>query len=239
MRPLLLLKVGGTFPELTERLGDFEDWFSRGLAMGPPDLEIMDVTQGAALPDPNAYRGAIITGSHAMVTDRTPWSEALAGWLRQVVPAGLPILGICYGHQLLAHALGGEVDYLPGVPEVGTVPVQLTTAARDDTLLSGLPDHFPAHATHAQGVRRLPPGTVRLAFNADEPNHAFRVGERAWGLQFHPEFDEQVMAAYVAYRAARCEDPGRDWLAIQTAVRPTPEARALLPRFAALSGAWG
>lgn len=239
MKPLVLFKVGGTFPELAARLGDFEDWFARGLGLRPPDLAILDVTRGGALPDPARILGAVITGSHAMVTDRSAWSEALAAWLRGAVPAGLPVLGVCYGHQLLAQALGGEVDTLPGVPEVGTVPVRLTSAAGDDALLGGLPPTFAAHATHAQSVRRLPPGAVHLAENDYEPHHAFRVGERAWGLQFHPEFHREVMLAYVDYRMARCEDPQRDWPSIRAAVADTPGSASLLGRFLAIARAGG
>lgn len=235
MRPLVLFKVGGTFPEVARRLGDFEDWFTRGLGLRPPAIRVIDVTSAPGLPDPALHAGAVITGSHAMVTDRAPWSEALADWLRVAVPAGLPVLGVCYGHQLLAHALGGEVDDLPGVPEVGTVPVRLTLAGRADALLGDLPEPFLAQATHAQTVRRLPPGALPLAGNDYEPHHAFRVGERAWGVQFHPEFDRAVMLAYVDYRMARCEDPQRDWAAIRAAVTDTPEAAALLPRFVALA----
>lgn len=231
MQPLVLFKVGGTFPEVARRLGDFEDWFRRGLGLGEGELLILDATRGGPLPDPSSIAGAVITGSHAMVTDWADWSEALAGWLRRAVPAGLPVLGVCYGHQLLAHALGGQVDYLPGVPEVGTVAVRLSPAARADVLLGGLPETFSAQATHAQTVRCLPDGAVLLAGNDYEPHHAFRVGQHAWGLQFHPEFDRDVMLAYVDYRMARCEDPHRDWPAIRAAVTDTPQAAALLPRF--------
>ncbi|HRH81368.1 MAG TPA: glutamine amidotransferase [Thiobacillaceae bacterium] len=235
MKPLVLFKVGGTFPDLAARLGDFEDWFARGLGLCPPELGILDITRGGALPDPARIRGAVITGSHAMVTERSDWSEALAEWLRSAVPAGLPVLGVCYGHQLLAQALGGAVDYLPGVPEVGTVPVRLTPAGRADALLGGLSQVFAAHATHAQSVRCLPPGAVHLAENDVEPHHAFRVGERAWGVQFHPEFDREVMLAYVDYRMARCENPQRDWPSIRAAVTDTPEPAGLLKRFLAIA----
>ena len=75
---------------------------------------------------------------------------------------------------------------------------------------------------------------MHLAGNDYEPHHAFRVGERAWGVQFHPEFDTDIMHAYVQVRAARCENPQRDWEAIRATVRDTPESASLLPRFAAM-----
>ncbi len=104
--------------------------------------------------------------------DRVPWSEVLAAWVAEAVPMGIPVLGVCYGHQLLAHALGGEVDYHPAGPEVGTVPVRLTPAARTDPLFARLPETFYAHATHAQSVLRLPAAAVHLAGNDYEPHHA-------------------------------------------------------------------
>ncbi|WP_251265687.1 glutamine amidotransferase-related protein, partial [Enterobacter hormaechei] len=68
---------------------------------------VVDVEHGGALPDPHAFAGVLVTGSAAFVTDHAEWSERSAAWLRQTAHAGLPVFGICYGHQLLAHALGG------------------------------------------------------------------------------------------------------------------------------------
>jgi GMP synthase (glutamine-hydrolysing) len=234
MPPLLIAKTGETLQDCALRCGDFEHWFVRGMGIDPADTRVVCVHQGEPLPTHGEVSGIVVTGSHAMVTDRAPWSEALAEWLAEAVPRGLPVLGVCYGHQLLAHALGGEVDYHPAGPEVGTVPVRLTPAAQTDPLLGRLPEAFYVHATHAQSVVRLPPGAVHLAGNAFEPHHAFRVGERAWGVQFHPEFDIHIMRTYVQVRAARCENPDRDWAAIRATVRDTPESAALLRQFANL-----
>lgn len=151
----------------------------RGLALDTAAVQVVDLPLGEPLPPQRGVSGIVIAGSHAMVTDRAPWSEALADWLAEAVPVGMPVLGVCYGHQLLAHALGGEVDYHPAGPEVGTVPVRLTPATRSDPLFSELPELFHAHATHAQSVLRLPASAVHLAGNDYEPNHAFCVGERA------------------------------------------------------------
>lgn len=232
MRPLLIAKTGQALEDCAQRCGDFEHWFVRGLALDAAAVQVVDLPRGESLPSHRAVSGIVITGSHAMVTDRDPWSQALAAWVAEAVPMGMPVLGVCYGHQLLAHALGGEVDYHPAGPEVGTVPVRLTPAARSDPLLARLPEDFYAHATHAQSVLLLPAGAVHLAGNDYEPHHAFRVGERAWGVQFHPEFDTDIMHSYVQVRADRCERPARDWAAIRAGVRDTPEAARVLRQFA-------
>ncbi|WP_336470225.1 glutamine amidotransferase-related protein [Caldimonas thermodepolymerans] len=146
-------------------------------------------------------------------------------WLRKAVAGGLPVLGICYGHQLLAHAFGGQVADHPDGLELGTHAVHLSAAAADDPLFSALPPSFDAHLVHRQSVRTLPAGAQLLAGNAHEPHQAFRLGRCAWGVQFHPEFGETAMQAYVdALAPAHGIIPGP--------VRATPQAAALLRRFA-------
>jgi len=230
---MLIIKVGSTFPELAAA-GDFENWTADGTGLPQNALRVWDAVCAPHDPPPGDWRGAVITGSHAMVSDREPWSEALAGWLRNAVTAQLPVLGICYGHQLLAHAMGGTVDYHPRGREIGTVEVRLTDAAGRDPLFGDLPPVFFAHATHAQSVVALPPGAVLLAGNDDEPHHAFRLGRLAWGVQFHPEYDPFLMRAYVTAQADALAAVGRDWRRIRSAVRATPEACGLLRRFADL-----
>ena len=231
IRPLVILKAGSTWPETAARLGDFDDWVRAGLGLPADEVAVVELQAGDALPDPSEVAGAVVTGSHAMVTDRESWSEATARWLARAVAAERPILGICYGHQLLAHALGGVVDYHPGGREIGTVPVRLTEAGCADPLLGTLPEEFPAHVTHAQSVRILPPGAVHLAGNEFERNHAFRVGASAWGVQFHPEFSAAAMTAYIDGQADALRAAGNDVPALRAGVAPTPESASLLARF--------
>jgi GMP synthase (glutamine-hydrolysing) len=174
----------------------------------------------------------VVSGSHAMVTDREPWSERLAAWLQRCVAQHTPVLGICYGHQLLAHALGGEVGLLAGGPEVGTQTVSLTADAAQDPLLAGLPAQLDAQLVHYQSVRRLPQGAVLLASSAMEPHQAFRVGDCAWGVQFHPEFSAEAMRGYLA-----CMPDLPDPAALLAQVRNTEVAALVLRRFATLAGA--
>ncbi|MFC7410435.1 glutamine amidotransferase [Hydrogenophaga atypica] len=224
-KPLLILKVGSTHPHIAAELQDFEHWIQAGLQDPALPVTVVDPRAGQALPAQADIAGVVVTGSHSMVSDREPWSEAAAAWLRDAVAAEVPVLGICYGHQLLAHALGGKVGYHPQGIELGTVPVSLHDAAQDDPLFAGLPTQFDAQAAHRQSVRRLPDGATLLAGNDFEPHHAFRFGSRAWGVQFHPEFGE---AATRAYLATLNDD------APEGAVRPTDVAASVLPRFASI-----
>src|SRR5690606_31870164 len=161
--PVLILKTGSTLPRLAAARGDYEDWIAAGLEVG--DVEVCRLAEGAALPDPELPRGVVITGSSAMVTERLEWSERAARWLPSVLARGTPRLGSCYGHQLLAHALGGEVGPSPRGREIGTVEVELEAAAKDDPLLSGLGGSLRVNASHRQVVLRLPERARRLAHN--------------------------------------------------------------------------
>ena len=233
MAPLLILKTGQTLAPLRAQGEDFEDWIRRGL--GCRDVIVVDVAAGEALPPLASCRGIVVTGSPAMVTDRAPWSEHSADYLREAVERSVPVLGICYGHQLLAHALGGTVDYHPQGREIGTVDVRQTGAVPDDPLFARLPLSFPAHATHSQSVMTLPAGAVLLASSAHDAHHAFRVGDCAWGVQFHPEFDARVMASYIRERQDDLRAEGLNVEAILGRVRNTPEATGMLRDFAVLA----
>ena len=197
MKRLSIIKAGSTFASTGRRFGDFEDWIISGLGSLRCPVEVVDAVHGGGLPEPGDCCGVVVTGSHAMVTDNLPWSLGIERWIPGLVDAGVPFLGICYGHQLLGRAAGGVVGYHPLGTESGTVCIRLADDARQDRLFDGIPGTFAAHATHAQSVLDLPPGAVRLAGNAFEPNHAFRVGRCAWGVQFHPEYSTEVMAAYL------------------------------------------
>ncbi|MEJ8821727.1 glutamine amidotransferase [Variovorax humicola] len=235
--PLVIIKAGDTFDELRNERGDFEHWIASGLGDTRLPVVVLDPRRGDKLPTPAQLSAVVLTGSHSMVSHREDWSEATAAWLAHVVHQGKPVLGICYGHQLLAHSLGGEADDHPGGLEIGTVTVALTDASADDTLFRDMPRDFPANVVHRQSALRLPPGAVRLAGNAFEPHQAFRIGERAWGVQFHPEFDAAAMQAYIDALADDLRAEGADPDALRRNVKATPAAARLLERFAQLAEA--
>ncbi|MGM8224954.1 glutamine amidotransferase [Cellvibrio sp. ARAG 10.3] len=231
---LFILKVGTTFPATAAVLGDFDDWTRVALGDLTTPVVTWNVQDNASLPEVQACAGVIITGSHAMVTDHLAWSVAIEDWLPALVEAEVPILGVCYGHQLLAQAMGGEVGYHPQGKEVGTREIELLPACAADPLFRSLPPSFLAHTTHAQTVLHLPPGAVRLAANLHEPNHAFRLGARAWGVQFHPEYTPPIMRAYIEQQAEVLTRMGQDVARLLEDVSATPFAAEVMTRFAAL-----
>ncbi|MDM0112771.1 glutamine amidotransferase [Variovorax sp. J22R133] len=239
-RSLFIIKAGDTFEPLRQAQGDFEHWIARGLELSSFStlpVRVVDPRRGESLPDAADCAGVVVSGSHAMVSHREAWSETTAAWLAQVVAQGTPVLGICYGHQLLAHALGGEAGDHPAGLEVGTVHVTLTGDAAQDALLRNLPTSFAAHVVHRQSALALPAGAVVLAGNAFEPHQAFRVGDCAWGVQFHPEFNADAMRGYIDTMADSLQSGGVDPVALRKGVKETPEAAGLLQRFAHIANA--
>lgn len=231
MKRLYIIKAGTTYAATAARFGDFDAWTAA--ALGPLRMEtrVVDAEHSAALPAAADCAGAIVTGSHAMVTENLPWSVAAERWIPSLLEARVPFLGICYGHQLLARAAGGDVGYHPRGEEIGTVAVRLLPGSAADPLFRSLPPSFSAHAAHSQTVLRLPPGAVPLAANDHEPHHAFRLGGWAWGVQFHPEYDAGIMGSYIEAERDALEANGRDVPGLLGAVSETPFAAATLRTF--------
>ena len=193
---------------------------------------IVDVSMGEILPDYNEISAIVITGSHAMVTDHYDWSERTAKWLPQAVARKIPLLGICYGHQLLAYAMGGAVSDNPNGLEFGTVEITLTDEAKHDPLLSLLPSPVQFQVSHSQSVIKLPATAKLLAFTSLDPNHAFTIGNHAWGIQFHPEFDADISKRYITKLRELLEMKGLNPDELIENCFDTPYSIKFLKRFA-------
>lgn len=234
MQHLIIIKVGSTLPSLASKKGDFEDWILAGMKMAKETAAVIDVSLGAPLPEYEQVAGIVITGSHAMVTERQAWSERTAHWLPGAVEGGIPILGICYGHQLLAYAMGGEVGDNPDGREYGTMDVGVEAAASEDALLHGLPTSIKVQTGHTQTVLRLPESARRLAFSRKDRNQAFVIGACAWGVQFHPEFDAEITRAYIRHMWKTLHAEGQDPEELISQSQDTETGSEILRRFAVL-----
>jgi GMP synthase (glutamine-hydrolysing) len=231
MKKLLIIKTGSTLPSLLAKKGDFEDWVLSGMGVDKDQSVIADVCNEQSLPGYDEVSGAVITGSHAMVTEHLDWSERTADWLQKSIGKNIPILGICYGHQLLAYALGGEVGNNPKGRELGTVSVFLNQHVQNDRLLNGLNNPLEVHVSHEQTVLRLPSGAKRLAISNGDDCQAFVVGDCVWGLQFHPEFDREITVEYIADSRAELIAKGKNPDVLIKKCKDTPYGTEILKRF--------
>ncbi|HXQ59436.1 MAG TPA: type 1 glutamine amidotransferase [Acidimicrobiales bacterium] len=155
---------------------------------------VVRLDRGEALPAPSDVAGVIVMGGPMGVHDTAehPWLGAETRWLTGAVDAGLPVLGVCLGAQLVAAALGAAVT-TGASPEIGIGCVTLDPEGRADPLLGPEGDRLPVVHWHGDTFA-IPDGAVRLASSDRYQNQAFRYGDRVYGLQFHLEVDDEVAA---------------------------------------------
>ena len=196
-RTIAILRCGDAIPSVVARRGDFPAWIAAPLwsIWDGPIVEI-ELRADETPPDFSRAAGLIVSGSSSSVTERAPWMLRAEALLRDAVAREQPLLGICFGHQILAQALGGEVETNPAGREIGTVDVDKLV---DDPIFDGLPSSFAVNATHVDTVALPPPGATTLASTALEATAAFAIGN-ARAVQFHPEIDGDVMRGYLDAR---------------------------------------
>ncbi|WP_017346348.1 glutamine amidotransferase [Pantoea sp. A4] len=198
--PLALIQLEVPPAHVAAKIGEQSQWFVEALALQPDEYVIVRPDLGESLPEFGTVSGAILSGSWAMVTDHAEWSERTAAWVRAAVDAKLPLLGVCYGHQLMAYALGGKVDDNPHGWERGLLPLVSAPAIQQDPLLAAFPAQFSAWLSHRQSVLVPPSNATVLAASASDGCQILRYSPQALSVQFHPEFDRRIMIA--------CTPPG-------------------------------
>jgi len=144
-------------------------------------------------PEKETHEPVILLGGYMGVADRErlPYLQKSVDWLVTQVARKRPLLAICLGSQLLAHALGGKV-YSRQRQEKGIIKIGVTAAGQHDPLFCNIPNPLVSFAWHSDSFD-LPPGAWHLAETEICSGQTFRY-HNAWGVQFHPEVDEQVVA---------------------------------------------
>lgn len=211
--PLALIQLDVPPVSVVEKIGEQPVWFIDALNLQPDEYLIVRPHLGEALPQFTEISGAILSGSWAMVTDHADWSERTAAWIRAAADAQLPLLGVCYGHQLMAYALGGKVADNPHGWERGLLTLTATDAAKHDPLLATLPTHYEAWLSHRQSVVVPPPQAKILAQSEKDYCQVLRYSPHALSVQFHPEFTRHIMDACLSddVEGDGAELQGADW----------------------------
>lgn len=181
-------------PEFREVAGDYDDMFRRWLSV---DLRVYDVASGELPRDVGECSAYVSTGSRASVYDDERWIAALAHFVRQVRAESTPFLGVCFGHQMIAHALGGRVDRCSRGWGVGVHEFQVTAP---ECWMKPPLDTVRVVMSCQDQVEALPSGAIVLAGNDHCPVGMFRL-DNLLGLQGHPEFPLEYAEALARSRA--------------------------------------
>jgi GMP synthase-like glutamine amidotransferase len=199
-----ILETGEVHPDLKARFGDYPAMFEALLRTADPSLEfaVVRVVAGEMPESPRQADAWLVTGSRHGVYDDLPWIDPLKAFLRACVEARVPVVGICFGHQILAEALGGHASKADQGWSLGVQDYELT--ARPGWM-AGLPDRFAVRALHQDQVIDLPPDATVLARSPHCAYAALAYGDPespdAISLQPHPEFGPEFMDELLALRA--------------------------------------
>lgn len=223
----------------TEGVGNVGTW----LEAAGVELEVVEPWDGDAVPaDPTAYDALLVMGGPQQAYDdgSAPWLRATKDLLRAAVSQSVPTLGICLGGQLLAEATGGRVEKGAEGIEAGARLVAKRDAAWEDELFAEVPFTPTVVQWHEDAIVDLPPGAVHLASSPRYAHQAFRVGQRAWGLQFHIETPPEMVRHWGAEYGAAVEQAGLDPVALaERAVEELGEVEAcwrpVVERFAEIA----
>lgn len=197
-----LLQCGYLHPDLVPAFGDYPEAFGALLAPHGVDLTTFDVQAGPLPEDPDALDGWLVSGSASSAYEPLGWIPPVEDFLRTLVEGDVPLVAICFGHQLLAQALGGRVEKAPDGWGAGAHDYELVgpPPAWMEPTCSG-----PVRliASHQDQVVALPDGAELVARTAHCPNAAFTLGPRALAIQPHPEFTAELSRKLVRLRRDR------------------------------------
>jgi GMP synthase-like glutamine amidotransferase len=199
-----ILRTGGPPPELAGRFGSYNTMFERLLGPGFT-VRAYDIAGGEPPPRPDAHPAFLITGSAAGVYETLPWIAALLGFVREAI-GRTKLVGICFGHQAMAEALGGRVEKSERGWGIGLQDYEVWEQAK--WMGEAPPKHVAIPVSHQDQIVVPPPGARVLGGNAFTPFGLLEWPDApAISMQFHPEFEPAYAQALIEHRRARVPNP--------------------------------
>lgn len=237
---LLVVLLGHVHPQVVGQFGDYEQLYTKIIHSANANaqcqmLHLLDQPE-TPLPDVKDFDGIIVGGGASNITDNGPWLEPVCQLVNQALKERRKLLGICLGHQILGHVAGAAVGPINAGWKFGRANVTLAADASTDPLLGDLPQRFEVNLTHRQGLLDCPTGIKAMGMADHDPQQVIRVGDRAWGVQYHPEFTQAYMRAVLETRRERIDQAAGDGAAAaaETTLGDTPFGSRVLERFVQL-----
>ncbi|ACY16285.1 glutamine amidotransferase-related protein [Haliangium ochraceum] len=245
-KQVLLYVVGAPSEDVRAEFGTYIDWFARLFAAHDIDVRFFDghLEAGVAghLSQLRGVDGVVITGSAASLTVPEPWMDATSAMVQRAHGEQMPLLGVCFGHQVIGAALGGRVIRNPRGWQLASADIELNEHGRGDPLFAGLDTRFRVNLSHQDIVCETSlasaPQLRVLAGNPKAAIQALAAGPNMRGVQFHPEFSGPITSAYIKSRHAilaadahsrQADEDHPDLLLAQ--VCDSPEGEAVLHNF--------
>ena len=195
---LLIISAGPVLAQIKNKYGHATDWISNLVNSTNIEIDICNIYDNEDF-DQSSYDGWIITGSASSVLDNLNWIKKLKDKIIEADNNSIPVWGICFGHQIISEALGGNVMHNDKGWELGSYKIEINKTGILSKLFDGIDKNDYFYFSHQDIVSRLPKNAIKLAEN-NMGIQSFSINNTIFGVQFHPEFNLKIMDQYVKIR---------------------------------------